>query len=86
MLARHRNVTVDFITMSFSDLGAVLHEKINCALPVPFHEMHPVSTTRRTAPPHFVSELAELRIRLVVETHVLAERFRVETPASTNAV
>ena len=71
-LARHRNVTIDFIDNVILKFRVVLHEIIDRLLPIPLHRMHPGIHDEPHRAPHLISQLAELRVRIFIHPHVLA--------------
>ena len=67
--------------MSSSCLGAVFHEIVDGLFARPVHLVHAGINYQPHRPPHLVSKLAKLCIRIVIQTHVFAERLSIQTPA-----
>ena len=66
------DVAVNLVRHVQLGLGGVLHEVVNGLLPVPLVVVHPCVNDEAHRAPHLVCELPELRIGVVVESHVFA--------------
>src|SRR5258708_12422964 len=80
-LAGPDDVTVDFDGDVLIGLAGVVLEKLDSLLAPPAHRMHAGVDHEAHRAPHFVAELAKLRVRIGVQAEVLAEALAVERPA-----
>src|SRR6266850_6779976 len=73
-------VAIDFIDDVEFLLGTVFHEIVDRLLARPVHLVHTGIHYQPYRSPHLISKLAKLCIGIVIEAHLLAQRFRIQSP------
>src|SRR5262249_21946430 len=66
---------------SSSCFAGVLHHEVDSLLPIPVEVMHAGIDNEPAGAPDLVHKLSEFRIRIIVETHLVAERLGVQSPS-----
>lgn len=82
-LAGPDNVTVNLDLDVMAGLGGVRHEEVDGVLAAPALGMHADIDHQPDRTPHFIGQLTEFVIWVVVHADVVAEAFGIEAPAFT---
>ena len=80
-LTRPGDVAIDLVDDVELGLRGIHPEKIDCLLTRPALVVHAGVDDEAHRPPHFVSERAESRVRIIVEAEFIAQALAVKAPA-----
>ena len=80
-MAWSEDVAIDLDANVVLGFSAVGDKKVYCTLATPAEGEHAGVYQQSHGAPHFINQLAEFTLWVLIKTHFFAKVFRVETPA-----